>query len=509
MKRILKSGFALLLALLMVLPVLASCSGSKKPSGESVKTTEADGQNTNSGNNGDNGDGEVEEVEVLPDVNYNGRDFRILMRDNDYYYHDMEVEDEVVNASGASKVDQAVYYRNRTVEKRLGVTIKVDRQSGYGNSLNAAGVRAALRDGSYDLIADHGRSLFTYVMEGSFKNWYDLKWVDLTKSWWSQGMISDFSIQDNLWCLTGDLSYQGIGATVAMVMNKKLQEELMLDDPYSAVLNNTWTLEMFSEMVEAAKTDTDNGDLSPENGDMTGYMTSQWRGPMTSLYSAGVRAVKLDEDGMLQITVNTPKTILLFDDYFKLLDRNNCKLYLGNMPGNFHKTFANGNVLFMDTRLYDIGKVIENGFLDYGILPWPKYDEEVDEYYAWVDAVANVFGIPTNKTDEDYEFISAVLEALAAEGQRRVIPDFYEDTIQKRYAQDPESFRALELIRAGRVFDLATYMADDTDKLSRVGYDLAGSNTNYSTWWGKNGTSLQKKIDDANTKLKNLIAKSN
>lgn len=506
MKRILKNGVALLLALLMVLPVLASCSDKKGPSTDTGKNTEAGDPNSDPGNNG--GDDTEKEVVVLPDIDYKGKDFRILMRDNDYYYHDMEVEEKILNTTGANKVDEAVYYRNRAVEKRLGVTINVEKQSGFGNSLDPSGVRAVLRDGSYDLIADHGRSLFTYVMEGSFKNWYDLKWVDLTKSWWSQGMISDFSIQDNLWCLTGDLSYQGIGATVAMVMNKRLQNELMLDDPYPAVLNNAWTFEMFSEMVKAAKTDSDDTNLSPENGDMTGYMTTQWRGPMTSLYSAGIRAVKFNEDGALQITVNSPKTILLFDDYFKLTDRNNCKLYLGNMPGNFYKTFANGNVLFIDTRLYDIGKVIENEFLDYGILPWPKYDEEVDEYYAWVDAVANVFGIPANKTDEEYEFISAVLEALSAEGQSRVIPAFYEDTLQKRYAQNSESFRALELIRAGRVFDLATYMADDMGVLSRVGYDLAGSKTNYSTWWGKNGLSLQKKVDDINVKLKNLIAKS-
>ena len=99
-------------------------------------------------------------------------------------------------------------------------------------------------------------------------------------------MISDFTIQNTVWCMTGDLSYQGIGATVVMVMNKQVQRNLVLDDPYEDVLNNSWTFEVFREMVEQAKSNTGGADLNPENGDLTGYMTTQWRGPMTALYSA-------------------------------------------------------------------------------------------------------------------------------------------------------------------------------------------------------------------------------
>lgn len=504
MKTILKSGLALLLVLMMLIPVLASCNGSKDsgitPTGTG-KSGETEAPTTNR-------NGEEEEVEVLPEVNYDNRVIKILMRDYDYYVHDMEIEDDMINQGKANKVDEQVYYRNRAVEKRLGVLLKVDRQSGNGNLLDAAGVRNLLNDGTYDLIADHGRGLFTYAVEGRFKNWYDLKYVDLTKSWWSQGMVSDFTILDTVWCMTGDLSYQGIGATVVMAMNKKVLRDLVLDDPYEAVLNGTWTFDMFYEMVAQAKSNDGSGtELNPENGDLTGYMTTQWRGPMTALYSAGLRAIKVGEDGNLQMTVNSQKTILLFDDFFRLLNQDNVKIYYGNMPSSYYKTFATGNVLFMDTRLYDISKVIENDFLDYGILPWPKYDTEVDEYYAWVDAVANVFGVPLGKSEEDYECISAVLEALAAEGHRRVIPAFYEDTIQKKYAQDSNSFRALELIRAGRVYDLASYMAKDLGTLSSVGYTIAGMKTqSYSEWWSTNGSGLQGKIDQLNTELKKLIA---
>ena len=171
MKTILKSGLALLLALMMLIPVLASCNGSK----DSGTTPTGTGKNGETEAPTTNGNGEEEEVEVLPDVNYDNKVIRILMRDYDYYVHDMEIEDELINQGKANKVDEQVYYRNRAVEKRLGVLLKVDRQSGNGNLLDAAGVRNLLNDGTYDLIADHGRGLFTYAVEGRFKNWYDLK----------------------------------------------------------------------------------------------------------------------------------------------------------------------------------------------------------------------------------------------------------------------------------------------------------------------------------------------
>lgn len=499
MKNVLRNGLSLALALLMLLPMVASC-GKEKPQEDLSGTSKGEG----SAEPGSAG----EEIENLPEANYDGRDIRILMRDYDYYYHDMEVEDDLMNSHTANNVDEQVFYRNRAVEKRFGVTLRIDRQTGYANTLDAGKTRTALAEGSYDLIADHGRSLFTYVLEGSFKNWYDLRWVDLSKSWWSQGMVSNFSIGDNLWCMTGDLSYQGIGATVVMIMNNKVSRDLVLNDPYEAVEDGSWTFEAFREMAEMAKSASMEGEPNPANGDRMGYMTSQWRGPMTALYSTGQLTVRQGDDGQLQIAVNSPTTITLFDDYFDLLSQEYCKLYMGDFNQTIYKSFASGNVLFMDIRLYDISMIIQNGLLDYSILPWPKYQEDVDEYFAWVDAVANVFAVPNGKSDSDYECISVILEALSAEGHRRVIPAFYEDTVRKKYAQDPDSYRALELIRAGRVFDIGSFMMTDLGDLSNIGFAIAGTkNRNYSTWWSNNKDALQGKIEKVNEKFAELLSK--
>ncbi len=498
MKRIALTLLAGLLAVLMLLPTLASC-GKKNVVPDDTSTEES--AVTKPSGESDTSSADEEEKVVLPDVDYD-RTIKFLVRNYDYYYNDIEVTE--IDAK-SSAVDEAVYNRNRAVEEQLGVTIQVDK--GGDSNADTSQLNAILNNScEYNVIANHGRSMSTYMTSGCLENWYDLEWVDLSKSWWSQGAIADFTVKDHLWMMTGDLSYQGIGATVVMVMNKKVCRDQEMDYPYEAVLDGTWTFETFYEMVRNANGSSATGTLDPKNGDLMGYMTSQWRGPMTVLYSAGLRAVDKDDDGNLTVSLNSDKTVMLYDDYARLLSEENCKIYMGGMPGDFYKTFANGNVLFMDTRLYDVSKLISEGFADYGILPWPKYDGSEDEYYAWVDAVANIFGVPTGQSEEDLEFISAVLEALSAEGQERVIPAFYEDTVQARYAQDPSSYQALELIRAGRVYDLASYLATDLKELSQVGYDIVGtSDMNYSNWWSKYRDTIQGRVDTLNAKFTALI----
>lgn len=71
---------------------------------------------------------------------------------------------------------------------------------------------------------------------------------------------------------------------------------------------------------------------------------------------------------------------------------------------------------------------------DFGIVPWPKYDESSDGYAANVDAGTDLFVVPI--TTADAERTSIILEALCAEGYRSVIPAYYEVALQKKYTRD-------------------------------------------------------------------------
>ena len=88
---------------------------------------------------------------------------------------------------------------------------------------------------------------------------------------------------------------------------------------------------------------------------------------------------------------------------------------------------------------------------EYGILPYPKLDEEQDDYKNIVDGYHAALAIP--KTISDPEFVGIITEALNAESNKIVFPAYYEVALKVKYAHDDESVQMLDKIVNSRVFD--------------------------------------------------------
>ena len=88
---------------------------------------------------------------------------------------------------------------------------------------------------------------------------------------------------------------------------------------------------------------------------------------------------------------------------------------------------------------------------DYGVLPFPKYDEVQEKYLTrvidgWLHVVPSVSADP--------EFTSAIMEALASETAKSVFPEYYNKLLTQKTLRDEESIEMMELIRENRVMDL-------------------------------------------------------
>jgi hypothetical protein len=84
---------------------------------------------------------------------------------------------------------------------------------------------------------------------------------------------------------------------------------------------------------------------------------------------------------------------------------------------------------------------------DYGILPYPKWDENQKNYITRTSSAISVFCIPASAKDPD--MTAAVLEALNSESYRSVIPAYYETALKVKYVRDDESVQALDILREG------------------------------------------------------------
>ena len=84
---------------------------------------------------------------------------------------------------------------------------------------------------------------------------------------------------------------------------------------------------------------------------------------------------------------------------------------------------------------------------DFGILPYPKWDKEQDEYISLVHNSSTTVCCPISADIERVnEEISAIIEALASESYRSVSIPFYESALKAAYNRDDLSAQMIDII---------------------------------------------------------------
>lgn len=98
----------------------------------------------------------------------------------------------------------------------------------------------------------------------------------------------------------------------------------------------------------------------------------------------------------------------------------------------------------------DAETLAPNLTFNWGILPYPKYDETMEEYQSYLQRYIYAM-IPVILTDTDAT--GAVLEALSSEIYHSVIPEYVEVSLKVRYSPDEGTSRMFDIIRNNIVSD--------------------------------------------------------
>lgn len=424
--------------------------------------------------------------ENIEGVDLNGYNFRMYTRGKGAT---MFVEE-----STGSTMNDAVYERNLAVSEKLNVTFERFYTEGDSNAGNAKNVILANED-AYDIVLPHARIAFSsYIMEGLCYDWYDLTNVDLNKPYWYADARDSFTINDHLFGMVGDIDYDNLGQTKCLYFNKQLVADYDLTSPYELVKNDKWTLPAFAEMVKNVKSDL-NGDsqLDMEN-DVMAYATSWWSGPINVLYAGNQRIAKINNDGEMYLTLNSERTVQLYNDYFSIFNSDNSYLLLQDDSSPIVKAFKDGRMLIMDGLLYS-AESLRTMDLDFGIIPWPKLDETETEYRTGCDAGCNLIIVPV--TIPDVDCTSVIMEALCYYGNKIVIPAYYDIALQTKAARDEESAAMLDIIRASRLYDVGYFVG--VSAFGNTGYTLSKSaDHSFASFYAANEASAQASCDKIN-----------
>jgi len=463
---------ALLLAMLMLLSLVACNDNSKNDSGETTAATDGTGApstgDTETTGTQKETDETTEEItteapvlEHLPTVNYGDVEFKLHMRPDDRYISAIVIENL---GDKPTSVERAIYERMVYIEETYGLKFGVQRATDYKDStISELSAAAKSEPDDIDLFGAHGFFVpWTLAINGCLYEWHDLELIDLDAAYWNQNAREQFSTPGGkLFFMVGDMSYLTVGTAFSMFFNKEILEDIPnLESPYELVRRDEWTFEMFEYYVTTADSNMNGDGSGTMETDSFGYMTAATRGPVCAIQSAGYPLLSRDDSSSVHYKANVKRDIVVqaVSDYIDLVLNSGSAYYFQTSEDKtpVHTAFINGQAAFYDDEVDYAGTWTKSG-MSFGVLPWPKYSDDVDTYTSLVDAGNDSFGLLINTTEENAEKISIVLENLAYYGSRDVMPLYYETILSYQYLKDEDSIEMLGYIHETLSFDFGYY----------------------------------------------------
>lgn len=435
--------------------------------------------------------GETEIHDDLPELNYNGDEFTILVEDyGGYCGADFWVEE-----SDGDIVNDSIYNKNRIVSERLNLDINWvmfthnwDDRSEFTTKFRS-GVLAG--DGSYDLAAGLGYFMPSFVSDGILSDMSTLPYIDPEKPWWSDKFMKASSIDGKYYFVTGDASLGLIKNMFCVYENLDLAEKLGVENLYDVVRDGKWTLDKMREVASLYYVDLD-GDTKAGQADQFGLLLNSSNHFTGFIESLGVDIVDISGDDPKLVFGNAHNT----DVISKLTDMiyNTDGIYFdkkGEEETMYNSIFRDGNVLLATGWLMHTDAFRDVNF-GYGVLPYPKWDESQMDYATTVLTTYSVLTIPTDCADK--ERAAAVCEALAYESWKSVTPAYFETALKVKYVADNDSAQMFDIIRDGVSFDFGYIYTMPMDGISDRFKETVYNKKNWTTEYAKFESASEKKL---------------
>ena len=481
---------AWLLTLCTAMPVLASCGGDGTAAVETDAKTDALTETAVETEPLDALDARKLVDDELGEMDLGGYEFRIVTTDN-------KGETIWVEEATGDVIDDAVYTRNATVEERFNTKIVLAMDKPYTDVFSAVTRSITAGEDAYDLLSAHVVGLGQISISNYFLNWYDIPHIDFEKPWWSDSTVNDLTYNGVCVTAIGDMALSALSAAYCVFYNKRLGAEYDFDDLYAVVNDGKWTLDYITSITKDIYRDLNgNGAIDTQN-DLFGYLSDPYSNINAYLWAFENPVFKKNGD-VLEYTYKTEKVSEIVT---KLCDT--FSLYDGIKFDKTHKNAENGTAHSFSRDMFAKGQaVLSNGYIsmslthfreledEFGILPYPKWDEAQENYITMSDGHHEAMAVP--KTAGNLEAIGVITEALCAESYKTLVPAYYDVALKVKSTRDEQSIAMMDLIVNARVFDFG-YVYDAWKGASFFLEQLVNTNnTNFESFYSKKEKAVTK-----------------
>lgn len=290
------------------------------------------------------------------------------------------------------------------------------------------------------------------LSDGYALDYNDIPYIDLERSWWDQSVNQSLCLGDMRYAAVGDLSITTHDLTFILLFSKDMIDQNALESPYDLVNEGKWTMDKMAEMMEVVTVDS-NGDGKFTDEDTYGYLATKKNVLPSFWVGAGEITIGLNDSGIPEMSMKDERFVSVIDKIFAITYDNNAR-FLSQEAEDVNQEnigmFQENKGLFMDCSLYWV-TALRDMETDFGIIPYPMYDEDQGSYYARVSYIMTPI-VPI--TNGNLELTGAVLEATNYLAKKNITPAYYEISLKGKYSRDEESTEMLDLIFANRVLDL-------------------------------------------------------
>ena len=382
----------------------------------------------------------------LPEYDFGQYEFNILSvgRGN------VCTDDFAYEEDSSNLLDQAIYSRNLEVENLYNVKIKTQWKDTTANQRSPEGFQTLMReatsgDTTYDLCVIPGYDVSELAYNGYLTDLNKLPHFDGTATWYDQKAVETFTFGDSLFFTAGDYGINLMDQTYCIAFNKNLAADYGVEDLYSLVKGNKWTLEKMNEIAKSI--------ANPENNL---YGNLYWVDSIYGALNAADRQLVVLDEATLnyRLAANDETTINVLRDFYEMVMNESISLkYQHNSTAKEYVDIFSGNqALFFLTTIGTLADFRDMD-TDYGILPYFLYSENQQEYHNTVAPFyMNYMCVPL--VVENYQRTSAVMEAIGYYSEHEIIPAYYDKTLNGKYVRDAESSAMLDIIFDTRAYDL-------------------------------------------------------
>ena len=383
--------------------------------------------------------------------------------------YDPNIYFDNTDASPTYALGEAAFQRIKQTEKHLGVEISVKSMGNYTSYASA--IQSAVMAGGSPcemLLTNSSYGITDLMLSNCLTDLPELERLNLKASYWDKAGMEALAVKGKQYLAVGDFLLPE--SSYVMTFNKQLATREGLDTHlYTLVQDHGWTLGKMAEYVPLFF--ADNGDGKWDEDDSYGLACNVWTTLIPFMTSSGITMVRQDErDGMSMDWVGdgTDWKVMDLDDFLYAMLEGDAVYTYSSTDYKPAVGVSSGHIFMEPTYLGNLPHINSSDVgVDVGILPYPLYDREQDEYRTlYMDGY---IAVPNGIRDAD--MVGDTIETLAyrSETVRAAYIDYLLGASAEERMMDAVM---LETVFESLTYDPVRYLYTTSSKIEKLMYIL-------------------------------------